>query len=452
MRGFKAEQVPRTDRASILPPRKRRPSLYGGGQGVLHRSLVIALAMILFLPGTAYHALPATQHNLSPVDPTHASLCEGSTGEGPFSDSRTASQMNAFLDVITDGARFSGLAGEPSTITFTLSERNNVGLTIDSFAWNLKTQEGSSVTDGSGSSQCFLDLEGLATTEWTTSITISEALYEEMMLDGRDQLRLTVTFGGVDANGNDLSVRRTVPAYLTQRVAMLVDEDVYPLIKDNLVRYERDANLRGSVEFVYRTGNWGTAGAIRSLLKQLWRDEGITGVILWGYLPFAMWDMVHSDDSHEIFPIPVFYEDMDGSFADTNGDGLYDKHYWGENDGCEIWASFVMPPRELVPEENLDPSGQGTGGGLSASYYNSRNQGNWRMNRVDPTLDFYWLVDLPREIDDDDFSIKWTGRIRADATETYTLSPLHGGGCASGSTATWSTINGPGPPGRSGST
>jgi hypothetical protein len=428
MRGSKAYQVHRTDRAHILPPRKRRPSLNGGGQGVHHRSLVIALAMILLVLGTAYSALPATQHNLSPAGPTHASLCDGSAGEGPTSDTRTTSDGVAFLDVITEGARFSGAAGEPSDMTFTLNEHNNVGLTIETFSWNLRTLDNVPVTDGSGNSRCSIDIPAMGTTEWTTSITITEELYRDMMVSGRDQLRLTVTLKGVDGNGNDIIVSRTVPAYLTQKVAMLVDEDVYPLIKDNLARYERDVNLRGSVEFVYRTGNWGSAKEIRSLLKQLWRDEGITGVILWGYLPFAMWDMVHSDDSHEIFPIPVFYEDMDGSFADTNGDGLYDKHYWGENDGCEIWASFVMPPRELVPEENLDPSGLGTGGGLQASYYNSRNQGNWRMSRVDPTLDFYWQEDLPGEIDDDDFSVKWTGRIRADASETYTLSPLHGGG------------------------
>ncbi|NIV79371.1 MAG: hypothetical protein GWN39_11610, partial [Thermoplasmata archaeon] len=335
---------------------------------------------------------------------------------------------SAYLDVRPTVDRFGGPSGEAVNITFDIRELNNIDVMINSFTWRFTTLDDKGVVDGIGTVPLTIDLEGLGSTEWTTSITISSRLYREMMLQGRDQLRLALTFRGTDANYNDLTSSQTVPAHLSQRVAVLVDEDVYPLIKAKLLRFEEDANLRGSAEFIHRTGNWGDAAAVRSLLKQLWRDEAITGAILWGHLPFAMWDMVHSDEKHEIFPIPVFYEDMDGSFADTNGDGLYDKHYWGENDGCEIWTSFVMPPRELVPEENLDPSGQGTGGGLSASYYNSRNQVNWRMNRVDPTLDFYWLEDLPQEIDDDDFSVKWTGRIKADASETYTLSPLHGGG------------------------
>lgn len=416
------------DRARILPPRKRQPPLNGGGQVPGRWSLIIAILMVSLLLGSALPGLPVPAQHLSPALPAHASLSFGEAGEGPFFETRTAYANAAFLDIRPRETRFGGPPGEAGSLTFDIRELNNVDASITSFTWRFTTLDDKEVVDGGATVPMSIELEGLGRTEWTTSITISSRLYREMILQGRDQLRLALTFRGTDANSNELTTSHTIPADLLQRVAMLVDEDVFPLIEDRLLRFEDDANLRGSVEFIHRTGNWGSAEAIRALLKLLWSDEAITGAILWGHLPFAMWDMVHSDDSHEIFPIPVFYEDMDGSFVDTNGDGLYDKHLWGENDGCEIWTSFVMPPRELVPEENLDPSGLGTGGGLSAAYYNNRNLLNWRMNRVDPVLDFYWLDDLPKEIDDDDFSIKWTGRIRADATETYTLSPLHGGG------------------------
>jgi hypothetical protein len=395
---------------------------------VRNRSLVIALAMAFIMLGAMYNALPTTTQQLSPATPTHASLHDGDAGEGPFSDSRSFATPSAFLDVVVRDGRFGGPSGEDVNITFDLRELNNVGLSIHTFNWRFTTLDDKNVVDGFGTRPIDLALDGLARTEWTTSLSISSRLYRDMMLQGRDQLRLTITFRAVDVNSHEITVSRTVPAHLTQRVAMLVDEDVYPLIKDNLERYEEDANLRGSVEFILRTGNWGSPEAIRTLIKQLWKDEAITGVILWGYLPFAMWDMVHTDDSHEIFPIPVFYEDMDGQFIDDNHDGLYDRHIWGENDGCEIWAAFVMPPRPVVPTKNLDPNGQGTGGGLQANYYNTRNHGNWRLTRVDETVDFYWHVDLPTEVDDDDFSVSWTGRIMADHEETYTLAPLHGGG------------------------
>jgi hypothetical protein len=421
------EKVQQTGQV-FSPQWKRRPSINGGGQGVRNRSLVITLAMAFIMLGSVYAALPAPMHNLSSVDPTHASLHDGATGEGPFSDTRSASERAAYLDILLDGDRFEGPSGEAVDVTFNLTERNNVGISLTSFAWSFKTLEGDTVIDGGGSAPCAIDLEGLGSTEWTTSITISTRLYTRMMEQGRDQLRLTITFRGIDDRSNSHAVSRNIPAHLTQRVAMLVDEDIYDGIKDNMARFETDANLRGSVEFIYRTGDWSTPEAIRTLLKQLWRDEGITGAMLWGYLPYAMWRLVHTDGKNEDFPIPVFYEDMDGDFIDVNSDGLYDKHIWGANDGNEIWVSHIMPPMEVVPEAKLDPSGQGTGGGLQAKYYNQRNFNNLRLTRVDPTIDFYWERDLPEEITRSEFTVKWTGRIRAVVSEMYTLTSQHGGG------------------------
>ncbi|MCK5253051.1 MAG: Ig-like domain-containing protein, partial [Thermoplasmata archaeon] len=378
--------------------------------------------------GAMYTALPTTQHNLSPTGPTHASLHDGPAGEGPFTESRSASGQAAFLDVLTEQPRFEASSGETANITFIMTERNNVGVTISSFSWKFKTLDDEPVMDGTGSSSCAIQMDGLETSEWTTGITLSSELFRDMMVQGRDQLRLTVTFRCLDANGNHLVVSRNIPAHLTHRVAMLVDEDLYPLIKDNLTRYERDVNIRSSVEFIYRTGDWDTPEAVRKLLKQLWRDEGINGAILWGYLPYGKWDFEHSDGSHEKVPIPVFYEDLDGDFIDVNGDGWYDKHIWGENDGCEIWVSLVMPPRTPVPSTKLDPRGHDTGGGLLGTYYNSRNMVNQRLTRVDPTIDNYWRRDHPEELTGNDFSIRWTGRIKADVSEQYTMALQHGGG------------------------
>jgi len=384
--------------------------------------------MVSLLLGSALPGLPVPAQHLSPALPAHASLSFGEAGEGPFSGSRSSGSTAAFIEVLPDCDRFEGRSGHRTDITFTLRERNNVDASITGLAWVFKTLDGNAVTGGRGTATCEVDLEGLDEANWTASIPFSPDLYREMMVQGKDQLRLTLTFTGMDGMGNDLVVNHNMAAHLTQRVAMLVDQDIYPLIKDNLERYERDVNLRGSVEFVYRTGNWGMPESIRALLKQLWKDEGITGAMLWGYLPYAKWRLVHTDNSTEDFPIPVFYEDLDGEFYDDDRDGLYDRHIWGANDGCEIWTSFVMPPREPVPAENLDPSGGGTGGGLQASYYSRANFQSPVLTRVDPTIDFYWPEHLPREVTDDDFSARWSGRILAETNEQYTISALHGGG------------------------
>ena len=84
-RGSKAESVSGPSRARVLPPRKRRPSLNGGGQGAKNRGLAVTLVMVLLMLGATYAALPASQQHPSPESSTHASLHGESSGEGPSS-------------------------------------------------------------------------------------------------------------------------------------------------------------------------------------------------------------------------------------------------------------------------------------------------------------------------------------------------------------------------------
>jgi len=427
MRGSKLETVNRPDRARILPPREREPSLKRGGQGAGNRSLVIALAMIVLMLGGIYSALPTSMHNLSPADPTHASLHEGSAGEGPISESRTVSGQSSFLN-IEPTENFLGI--DPDGLinaTFEVEERNNVVVFLSSYRYRILYLDDTILIPYNGGKSIDVTVPALGEAEITVLMNVPDQVTFDLMKRGIDKLKIDLGFRGADGYGSDINVVVRAPLHILQRVAMIVDEDVYPFIKDNLARYEQDVLLKNKAEFIYAVDSWTTPEQVRNALKKLWTDEGITGAILWGYLPVPMWSMVHSDNSTEDFPIPIFYEDLDGSFEDLEGDGLYDRHYWGDNDGAEIWVSHVMPPRPLVPSTNLDPRGEGTGGGLVGNYYNTRNMNNFKLNRVDPTLDFYWVEDLPKQIDDDDFSIQWTGRIKADETERYTFSPHHGG-------------------------
>jgi hypothetical protein len=351
------------------------------------------------------------------------------SGEGPSPEYRSNEGLKTFLDIIPMEVSVGISTTGEMDFSCTLKERNNVDLTISSCNWKILTLQGDYLTGGSVDVGRHIKLPALGSLDWSLTIDTLSTTYWDMMFQGRDRLKLVITFRGTDANANVIEVSKTVQVHLTHRVAMLVDEDIYPLIKENLKRYEEDVNIRSSVEFLYRAGSWTTPESIRSLLTDLWMDEGITGAILWGYLPYAKWQFIHSDDSKERFPIPVFYEDLDGQFIDSDSDGYYDKHIWGENDGTEIWVSHIMPPKTVVPSTHLDPNGQGTGGGLLGKYYKSDRLTNLALTRVDPTIDFYWTAQCPQELQyTDDYSIAWTGRIKADVTDTYTLSILHGGG------------------------
>jgi hypothetical protein len=129
------------------------------------------------------------------------------------------------------------------------------------------------------------------------------------------------------------------PAKLHQKVAMIVDNDAYFLCQSKLETYKQDVESYFNTEITIYPGSWPNAESLRQFIHYLWSNNHITGVIQVGYLPYAMWKFPWN----EICPLPLFHEDMDGSFIDRNQDGYYDWHIWGANDGPEIWVAYMRP-------------------------------------------------------------------------------------------------------------
>ena len=62
----------------------------------------------------------------------------------------------------------------------------------------------------------------------------------------------------------------------------------------------------------------------------------------------------------------------------------------------------------------------GTGNGLLGTYFNNADLTDPRLRRVDPTVNFEWGYGSPAPvIDANSFSVRWTGRVLAQFTETY---------------------------------
>src|SRR3990167_7760910 len=63
------------------------------------------------------------------------------------------------------------------------------------------------------------------------------------------------------------------------------------------------------------------------------------------------------------------------------------------------------------------------GTGLEATYFNESNLTDQGATRVDPTINFDWGTGpaIPNVIYGNTFSVRWTGHIRAEYTETYTF-------------------------------
>jgi hypothetical protein len=68
------------------------------------------------------------------------------------------------------------------------------------------------------------------------------------------------------------------------------------------------------------------------------------------------------------------------------------------------------------------PPPPGNGTGLKGQYYNNIDFTNLRLTRTDPTVNFNWGTGSPAGgIQGDTFSVRWTGEVQPQFTETYTF-------------------------------
>jgi beta-glucosidase len=87
--------------------------------------------------------------------------------------------------------------------------------------------------------------------------------------------------------------------------------------------------------------------------------------------------------------------------------------------GCELAEG--MPMFYTIPAENLFSEGDQSG--LKVSYFNNQELGGEPLfSALEKKLDANWFDGAPREdMDDDNFSVRWSGEIRPDRTGLYQL-------------------------------
>jgi len=87
--------------------------------------------------------------------------------------------------------------------------------------------------------------------------------------------------------------------------------------------------------------------------------------------------------------------------------------------GCEL--ANGMPMYHVIPANVLFTTGNKNG--LHVEYFKNKElSGNPLFTSVDKTLDANWSDKAPREdMDDDDFSVRWTGELRPEKTALYQI-------------------------------
>ncbi|HIH00361.1 MAG TPA: hypothetical protein HA258_07230 [Thermoplasmata archaeon] len=133
----------------------------------------------------------------------------------------------------------------------------------------------------------------------------------------------------------------------SDHILVVVDAQLYPWIQGKFTRYLAEVSERFPVSFSImqvnglRNRNPIAPGLLREILQEDYLRNDTVGAVFVGQIPYALWEQGVGNNSGQL---SVFYEDLDGSFVDTDGDGLYDYHSFGPNEGPEIWVCWMRPP------------------------------------------------------------------------------------------------------------
>ncbi len=110
------------------------------------------------------------------------------------------------------------------------------------------------------------------------------------------------------------------------RVAVIVASEIYEDIQDVVSQYCADIEASGYSTILYHSPFY-SCEELKARLKGWYSQDGIVGAVLIGPLPVAYFYHGPSESfSEETFPCDLYLMDMDGTWSDTDLDGVYDRH------------------------------------------------------------------------------------------------------------------------------
>ena len=133
-------------------------------------------------------------------------------------------------------------------------------------------------------------------------------------------------------------------------IYILVNSSIYGYVKFYVDRYVSDVkNLGFNATVLSFSG--GSDEDVKGILVNAY-SKGLVGCLLIGDIPWAYYEMSNPDPwGDEVFPIDLFYMDLDGVWIDSNGNGKYDQHTG--NRTPEIWVGRIKASGMAESEVSL---------------------------------------------------------------------------------------------------
>ena len=118
-------------------------------------------------------------------------------------------------------------------------------------------------------------------------------------------------------------------------VVVLVDSRICDALASSLQQYKEDVIKSGFSVNLTETSRLlnETREGVKEYLQRFWNltNQTLTGAVLVGDIPEAWYEV-----GSNVFPTDLYYMDMNGTWMDTNGNGIDDRHL--DPSGPEIWV------------------------------------------------------------------------------------------------------------------
>ena len=172
--------------------------------------------------------------------------------------------------------------------------------------------------------------------EFRSDVVIKKQFYEDYRLRFKDWIRELIKFEIQDRPqySSDEGYRNTRSGihYPKGDLLIIVEEAIYNNVKDCIDQYVLDVCRDGYWAIVY-TEDGGTHVDLRNFIIA----RNPVGVLLIGNTPVAWYE---HDGSQ--FPCDLYFMDTDGSWTDSNNDGVFDDH--DGNIDPSIWVGRIWTP------------------------------------------------------------------------------------------------------------
>ncbi len=171
------------------------------------------------------------------------------------------------------------------------------------------------------------EIEDVPVTRWVDSSGREPISYQEYYrLHPKTTLPFEVKLEKITTSNKDDSLL----------IFIMINSSLYAEVESSIAQYIQDLGEDGYQVRLYTTSG-GTPTDLRAFLQDHFA-EGLNGCVLVGDFPIP-WYQMYEDwgegREYEEFPIDLYYMDLDGIWADSDSDGMFDEH--SGNVEPEIW-------------------------------------------------------------------------------------------------------------------